>query len=555
MEPTRPIDEVYPVVTIDQPHPIGPIGPMPIPISPAEMERQIVRLNSEVFDKKDNSNIERNSEAIFDDDGIDQIATNRMSIQFLGNDIRNDQNQLWEVVRDNESEIKKLDYSLHNPEGSIRLEIADNDDDIEELEGQVEDLQKWNRELDGKLMNYEVGVNRNKSAIEETEILVKANEAKTELNTTGIVKLSKAVEELSEGTLQGLNDHEGRIQANTNTLAQRKEILDRHEADIKQNKDKFEKFGKQTIKLLEGHEGRIQANTTTLANRKEILDDHENRIQANTTTLANRKEILEKHEVGIQKNKDHLKAVEEGTLESFKAVSTALNTNRESIDQLGEVTVNAIADHEVRIDANANNTAELAKATKLTADILERHNNHIGTNKTNIDKNEASIEANTKTVKKHEEKIAANEKTTSDLTTEMNVHKNWNENQDIRISRNSAFIGDMKNIPLYTDQINLNKKMGLENRELINGLQHQFDDFKKQTNSALAGVAAISSLPQPYGVGNMNVAFGVGHYDGETALAFGMGYRPIEQLTVRIGGSYADEMDEPVLAGAIGYEF
>lgn len=94
------------------------------------------------------------------------------------------------------------------------------------------------------------------------------------------------------------------------------------------------------------------------------------------------------------------------------------------------------------------------------------------------------------------------------------------------------------------------------------GLQNQFNDFKAdyenyktRTNSAIAGVTALSMLPQPTEVGKGNFAIGVGHYYGETATAIGFGYSVNETVTLRTGASYSKEMKRPAIGAAVAWNF
>ena len=83
-----------------------------------------------------------------------------------------------------------------------------------------------------------------------------------------------------------------------------------------------------------------------------------------------------------------------------------------------------------------------------------------------------------------------------------------------------------------------------------------YNSFKSQTNGAIAGVAAMGQLAQPYGVGNFNVGVGAGNYNGESAIALGMGYRATENMTLRgaVSASTADDM-KPIVAASVNYEW
>ena len=66
----------------------------------------------------------------------------------------------------------------------------------------------------------------------------------------------------------------------------------------------------------------------------------------------------------------------------------------------------------------------------------------------------------------------------------------------------------------------------------------------------------MGQLAQPYGVGKANIGFGVGAYNGEQAIAVGMGYRYNEQTTFRgaVAANTGNDM-EPVIAASVNYEW
>lgn len=106
-----------------------------------------------------------------------------------------------------------------------------------------------------------------------------------------------------------------------------------------------------------------------------------------------------------------------------------------------------------------------------------------------------------------------------------------------------------------------NKKIELQS-EISEGLQKQFNAFKseydtnnKRLNAAIAGVTALSLLPQPTQVEKVNFAVGVGHYMNETAAAIGFGYSINEYVTLRTGASYNSTMKRPTVGAAIGWTF
>ena len=108
-----------------------------------------------------------------------------------------------------------------------------------------------------------------------------------------------------------------------------------------------------------------------------------------------------------------------------------------------------------------------------------------------------------------------------------------------------------------------NRGMILNNQDKIKGLRadfeqmaDEFDDYQSKTNGAIAGVAAMGQIAQPYGVGKANFGVGVANYDSEQAIAVGMGYRYSETVSYKgaVSANTGEDM-EPVIAASVNWEF
>ena len=82
-----------------------------------------------------------------------------------------------------------------------------------------------------------------------------------------------------------------------------------------------------------------------------------------------------------------------------------------------------------------------------------------------------------------------------------------------------------------------------------------YNSFKKQTNGAIAGLAAMANIPQPYSVGKFSVGAGVGYYENENAISVGMGYRYSENLTFKASVASNTGDVEPIIGAGVGFEF
>nr|WP_237732866.1 YadA-like family protein [Shewanella schlegeliana] len=67
---------------------------------------------------------------------------------------------------------------------------------------------------------------------------------------------------------------------------------------------------------------------------------------------------------------------------------------------------------------------------------------------------------------------------------------------------------------------------------------------------------ALSGLPQPYGVGKVQVGVGLGFASDKKAVAIGMGYRATDAVVIRAGISKSAGSRGDVQGNlAVGYEF
>lgn len=240
--------------------------------------------------------------------------------------------------------------------------------------------------------------------------------------------------------------------------------------------------------------------------------------------------------------------VEGGDYDSDAAevVHRATQLNSDSIEGNSQ----KLNEHEVKIQSNADMIAEEATTNfqqsvdiAINAEKLVEHGETLEDHDVRITENKESIEVNSGRLDQHQEKLVSH---------------------DVRISENASGVSrNEASIMKNRDAISDNKANIAQNKEDIMDLRKGFEDmakdyreFKSQTNGAIAGVAAMSQLGKPYGVGNMSLSVAAGHYAGENAIAIGAGYRPSEHLSIQAGvaANSGDNM-EPVIAAGVTYEF
>ncbi len=144
-----------------------------------------------------------------------------------------------------------------------------------------------------------------------------------------------------------------------------------------------------------------------------------------------------------------------------------------------------------------------------------------------------------------------------------NIANGINRNESNIYNNRKAISGNTTAIGKNTTAIGKNTTAIGKNTTDIKNLRQDFErlskdyySFKEQTNGAIAGVAAMGQLAQPYGVGNFSFGAAVGNYNSEQAIAVGMGYRYSENVTVRAAAAANSGNNmEPILAASINYEW
>ncbi len=202
--------------------------------------------------------------------------------------------------------------------------------------------------------------------------------------------------------------------------------------------------------------------------------------------------------------------------------SEAIVQNRKSVN----TNADEITRVESKTDANSNHiealeSASIKGATKNTA-AISGNTAEIKRVDTYAQESRGFIETNAGNIEQNKSDIYSNRKAISGNTA--------------AIGKNTADIKDL--------------------RQNFENLSKDYYSFKEQTNGAIAGVAAMGQLAQPYGVGNFNVGVAVGDYSGQQAIAVGMGYRYSENVTVRAAAAANSGNNmEPILAASVNYEW
>lgn len=449
-----------------------------------------------------------------------QVATNTSSIDILKNNITDSDNGLIKKTEENRIAIEtekaareSADTALSNNINNLATgQVATNQQDIAAINDQIGST-SWGDALE-KYSDLETKIENDSSALVASE----KNDLDATKNAVGNITASGGNVDLTGFTEQGGNlvytgkDSDVIAIDETNAAEYFQKISDFDTSGIdsvvesnvredieSKNSDVYDAY--KTANELGFYEDNGSGGQVAKTNDK-ITSENRVNIDAETTARIDADKALDDR---ITRN-----AVEQ----DVEREKLALRLDEKNTDQDGKISANT--------DSINTERAERIKEDKLLNSKVDYNNRKIWDNKESIDINRSNIEAVTSYAQQNRSDIKVN---------------------SARIDQNSARID--KNA---TDIKDL--------RQDFESLSKDYYSFKEKTNGAIAGVAAMGQIPQPYGVGNAMIGAGVGAYDGEQAIAVGLGYRYSESVTMRaaIAANSGNDM-EPVIAAGVGYEW
>ena len=235
---------------------------------------------------------------------------------------------------------------------------------------------------------------------------------------------------------------------------------------------------------------------------------------------------------------------------SSAAVITPVEYDFSDPDDLADQAENAVNALGQSIASVSQATQANAKAVSTLAGEVQVNRDQINVNSADIATNKAGIETNAAGIATNKVDIATNK-----AGIETNAAGIATNKVDIATNK-TGIETNAQAIVSNTSGINKNAADIVDLRQDFEALSADYYSFKEQTNGAIAGVAAMGQLAQPYGVGNINVGVGVGSYAGEQAIAVGLGYRYSDVTTLRaaVAANSGDDM-EPVVAASVNWEW
>lgn len=135
------------------------------------------------------------------------------------------------------------------------------------------------------------------------------------------------------------------------------------------------------------------------------------------------------------------------------------------------------------------------------------------------------------------QRIAVNTDSIGNVEEYAGVNRDLIERNAQQVSVNTAEIGAVKT--------------GLNDlRGDFEAMAKDYREFKGQTNSAIAGLSAMTQLSAPTADQTFNVSTAIGGYEGEHSVAVGVGYRATDNLTFRASAAINEKASSTYGASA-----
>ena len=233
----------------------------------------------------------------------------------------------------------------------------------------------------------------------------------------------------------------------------------------------------------------------------------EGQLQANINSESNRAQTAE---AGLNTKIDN-ETTRAQTAESNLGTAITAESSRA---QAAESTMNT----KINTETTRATTAEAGLQTQITGNTQSINNLNNWANSVN----NGVVGAGAQVTGNNSVALGAN--SVADRDNSVSVGSAGNERQITNVAAGTANtdavnVGQLKS---YAQQSYSASAAYTDQR--VNGLQTQFDDFKKDTYGGLASVLAIAGLPQPTQAGKGMVSAAVSNYHGQQGFAVGASY-------------------------------
>lgn len=446
--------------------------------------------------------------------GIDGITTvvNEYDADRIDEDFTSEL-ELRKAMGSEKSKREQADTVL---EKSISDEVtARREEDVAQREMYASNLEHINTNSDesrAKDSELEADINKNKDKISYVNQKVVGNSAKIEVIKDDVTKNT----EVNKGQNRVIGENAMAIVDTNNNL----DTLGKTVSDAITKQDVVN--DRQSMTNI-NHNSRINNNKQAILDNKQAISDA-SEIQSIIDEAQN--------EV-IDDNSKKLSRVNGKVISNTAEIDVIR-------DEMGNISVESTNGWSTRVTDDEGNYSDVANAS-FASDNRTWINNH----QERLNKHDEEIDAN-------KDNIATNTKA---IESEAEIRKIVDNNLAKGIDANSNLING-ETIERTQADIRHDKAI-LENSHRISNLDSKIDGVESKMSKGVASaVATVHAMPLDLKKGEAGIGVGYGNFNGQSSIAFGVGVKPTENITVTgsLGASQGEHVEYTVGGGA-SYKF
>lgn len=407
-----------------------------------------------------------------------------------------------------------------------------------------------------------------------TSVSPSVNAHNIEMNTKSIDDNAKIVEQngkivdainaKADKNVEGIADNKVAIRTNGAAVEQLRGVVSTNGQDIALNRDAINGNANNinmVSDLVMSAERKVAHNGKNIVANAAAIDGNAANVASNTAQIKdNAAATTTVHNMAV----DNTKAIDSVTVDvadNSKAIAINAQAIIEDEKRLDDLAVKTKKVWDVTVD-NMHKIDDNVKAIESTDVKVTDNTKKIDTNTTAIATNAAGVEKAQATAVTARDRADRNLQRIAVNTSSIgHVEAYAGQNRESIKANATNIVSNAHRISYNDAQIKLNRAEIGEVKTGLNDLRGNFEamakdyrEYKGQTNSAIAGLTAMTQLSGPNGIGNFNAGAAVGGYEGEHSLAIGVGYRPNENWTLRAGASINEKASSTYGASA-SYEW
>ncbi|MEO9497643.1 MAG: YadA C-terminal domain-containing protein [Vibrio splendidus] len=334
---------------------------------------------------------------------------------------------------------------------------------------------------------------------------------------------------------------------NSQVIAQNTQKISEHDFQVKA-------IAKESVARFETVEGRVDGHSSAIVKNASSIADNGMHSDLNSQVIAQNTQTLDEYTPQIDRNRQKLSKHSADIATAQNTANGAMhmvNDNSDEIWQLKQV--------QKDIDFDTGRALGIAKQNR---EDLSQAGTKANANEKAIGEQSVKVAHNEKAIEKQSVKVAHNEKAIEKQAVKVAHNSAGIAHNSVSISHNSAGISHNQNrLNDHEGRIDSNAKDIYSNKMAIDNNSSDILDLRKdlerqgkELSGAIAGVAAMTNIPHQQSVGQFSVGAGIGHYNSESALAVGVGYRYSDSLTTQLGVSMNSGNDlNPVIGAGVAF--